>query len=117
MFVRELATRHSSGYRLSPDACRMLTNMLYMTSAPAPAKYTCRYRQERGKTVSGVPISRRIAGETRIPAAVRITLKNSPSATAVCTAFSVSSGLSPPIWRAMIIPAPVANPATKPIIR
>ena len=38
MFVSELATRHSSGYRLSPEACRMLTSMLYMTSAADPAK-------------------------------------------------------------------------------
>ena len=38
MFVRELTTRQTSGKRLSPEACRILTNILYITRAEAPAK-------------------------------------------------------------------------------
>ena len=117
MFVSELATRQMSGNRLSPDACRMLTNMLYITSAPAPPKYTCRYRQDRSNTVSGVPMSRSMPGVTSTPKAVSTTLKNSPSATAVCTARSVCGASSAPMCLAIMIPAPVAKPDTNPIIR
>ena len=82
-----------------------------------PMKYTRKYTIELPMTSSGVPIQRRICGESATPITVSAAPAARPSATVVCTALRSASSSFAPKYRATSTPAPRLTPLTKPVKR